>query len=149
MDSKPPPLEERKLSHLDEYKALRDEITLYQHEIHRTWLWAIITAGAIYAWLASHRPDINDLPREFVVFLPVFFLIVCAMRYFSFKRRIEDIGRYLLKVEEDAFVRENNAKLPGFVHFSINRRWSRVSLLATIILWSILICWSFVLSCSL
>jgi hypothetical protein len=39
-----------KLSHLDEYKALRDEITLYQQEIHRTWLWAIIQAKSIHPW---------------------------------------------------------------------------------------------------
>jgi hypothetical protein len=151
MDTKPPPLEERKpsLSHLDEYKALHDEITLYQHEIHRTWLWAIITAGAIYAWLASHSTVINDLPKKLVVFLPVFFIFVCALRYFTFKNRIEVIGCYLLKVEEDAFGLENGAKLPGFVHFSQNHGLSRASLLGTRILWLILICWSFALSCIL
>ena len=151
MDTKPPPLEERKpsLSHLDEYKALHDEITLYQHEIHRTWLWAIITAGAIYAWLASHSTVINGFPKIFVVFLPVFFICVCAARYFNFKKRIEVIGCYLLEVEEDAFGLENGAKLPGFVHFSQNHGLSRASLLGTRILWLILICWSFALSCIL
>jgi hypothetical protein len=134
-----------KLSHLDEYKSLRDEITLYQHEIHRTWLWAIITAGAIYAWLASHRTDIKGF--QFVVFLPVFFLIVCSLRYFAFWRRIEKIGDYIFKVEEDAFGLENGAKLPGFYHFGKPSCWSLASLRAAIIiLWLFLICCSSFLS---
>ena len=71
------------------------------------------------------------------------------MRYFTFKNRIEVIGRYLLKVEEDAFGPENGAKLPGFVRFSQNHGLSRATLLGTGILWLILICCSFALSCIL
>jgi hypothetical protein len=169
MDSKPPPLEERKpsLSHLDEYKALHDEITLYQHEIHRTWLWAIITAGAIYAWFASH--SFYTFASIFVVFLPPFFLIVCCVRYFSFRLRIHSITDYLFELEKDAFGQENNPKripqLPGFVHFS--KEWEPkfayfpknkkldgtffncISLYVTFILWLILIICSVWLSWSL
>jgi hypothetical protein len=172
MDTKPPPL-----SHLDEYKALHDEITLYQHEIHRTWLWAIITAGAIYAWLASHSTVINGFPKIFVGLLPVFFIFVCAARYFSFRLRIRSITDYLLELEKDAFGQENNPKsipqLAGFVNFS--KEWepdfvpkikkffpyfpknkkldgpffNRLSCYVTIFLWFALIICSFWLSWSL
>ena len=150
MDTKPPPLDECKLSHLDEYKMLRDEITLYQQEIHRTWLWAIITAGAIYTWLVTHRADINALPKSvsiLLLFLPTFFLIVCCLRYYSFTHRINTINKYLLKVEEDAFGQENNSEFSGFLHFSEKTRFggfshSVISLNITIVLWLILICCS-------
>ena len=154
MDTKPPPLDECKLSHLDEYKMLRDEIARYQQEIHRTWLWAIITAGAIYTWLVIHRALINDLPKSssfLLFFLPTFFLFVCGLRYYSFTIRINTITNYLLKVEEDAFRQENNPELPGFLHFSKDAKFrgvslSVISLNVTFILWLSLIICSFFLS---
>jgi len=119
MDTKPPPLEERKpsLSHLDEYKALHDEITLYQHEIHRTWLWAIITAGAIYAWLASHSTVINGFPKIFVVFLPVF-LFASVPRGTSISEAHRSNWLLPPRSRRRCIRLENGAKLPGFVHFS-------------------------------
>jgi hypothetical protein len=154
MADKPAPPDKCKPSHRDEYETLREEIMLYQHEIHRTWLWAIITAGAIYTWLASHRMDINVSSKS-VVWLPPFLLFVCALRYFSFRFRIRLIARYLLELEEDAFGRENNPALHGFGHYT-SKMWlfgfskgDCFSYLGTLILWIILISWSCFLSCSL
>jgi hypothetical protein len=47
---------------VEEYKALREEIMLYHHEMHRTWLWAIIPAAAVYTWLALNTAK---LPSSF------------------------------------------------------------------------------------
>ena len=96
--------ENKKLSHLDEYKALREEITMCQHEMHRTWLWATIAAGAIYTWLPSHRSDINSIHCSWLVwFIPPFLLFFCALRYRNFWLRIRSLADYQYKIEGDAF----------------------------------------------
>src|ERR1017187_450710 len=53
------------LNHLEEYKVTREEIAMYQREMHLTWLWAIIPAGAVYTWLPLHTSELSTLGHKF------------------------------------------------------------------------------------
>jgi hypothetical protein len=136
-----------KLTHLDEYKTLRDEIMLCQHEIHRTWLWATIAAAAAYTWLPLHKSDIQFPGYAWVI--PPLLLIFCAMRNVFFRLRIRWISQYLEEIEEDAFGQDK--KLPGIGHFKRNRVYKadRYSFYGAIIVWLVLIVFSTVLSWNL
>jgi hypothetical protein len=92
-----------KLNHLEEYKALRDEIMLYQQEMHRTWLWAVIPAGAVYTWLPLHAKELSVVPPAAVWFIPAFFVFLCFMRYLVFWYRIDGLAKYQCELEEHGF----------------------------------------------
>jgi hypothetical protein len=135
-----------KLSHLDEYKTLREEITLYQHEMHRTWLWAIIAAGAVYTWLPLHRSDVNTHLPSYVWWIPPILLFFCAIRYFLFRVCIRRLDRYLFKIEEDAFGQD---KLPGIGHYERSWLWDVASFIGPGFFWLGLIICSIALSWNL
>jgi hypothetical protein len=102
--------ENQQPSHLDEYKALHDEITMCQHEMHRTWLWASIAAGAVYTWLPSHRSDINSIHSSWLVwYIPPFLLIFCFIRYIVFWFRIRSLADYQCRIEKHAFREEKGS----------------------------------------
>src|ERR1017187_2536949 len=131
-------------SHLDEYNGLREEITMCQHEMHRTWLWASIAAGAVYTWLPSHRSDINNIQLSLlgwsippflfsllIWFIPPFLLIFCFFRYGVFWFRIRSLADYQDRIEQLAFREEKGSstfsvdelelsrtQLPGFAHYN-------------------------------
>jgi hypothetical protein len=94
-----------KLNHVEEYKGLRDEIAMYQQEMHRTWLWAIIPAGAVYTWLALHIKDLANFPRA-VWFIPAGFVLLCFVRYLGFWYRIKGLAGYQCVLEKDVFEKE-------------------------------------------
>ena len=163
--------ENNKLSHLDEYKALHDEITMCLHEMHRTWLWASIAAGAVYTWLPSHRSDINNIHLSLlgwsipqfllsllVWLIPPVLLSFCAFRYVVFTKHITWLTEYLCKLEEEAF--REKTKLPGIAHYLLERldqktilrktlSWREIFNYGPVILWSALIVCSILLSWSL
>ena len=165
--------ENKKLSHLDEYKALREEITMCQHEMHRTWLWASIAAGAVYTWLPSHRSDINSIHLHVLVwYIPPFLLIFCFFRYGVFWFRIRSLADYQDRIEQLAFREEKGSstfsvdelelsrtQLPGFAHYNgecldkkIVKRlpsWRGFFTGVKVILWSALIVCCLLLSWSL
>jgi hypothetical protein len=118
MEHKP---EQPKLTHVHEYEVVHEEITLYQREMHRTWLWAIIPAGAVYTWLSLHTGKIN-IPWP-VWFIPTGFFIICFGRWWAFESRISVLVEYLLKLEEAAFGKGNENELPGIAHY--NRDYKR------------------------
>ena len=110
------------LTHKDEYEALRDEITMCQHEMHQTWLWATIAAGAVYTWLPSHRSDINNIQLSllgwsippslfsFLIWLiPPFLLSFCFFRYGVFWFRIRSLADYQGRIEKHAFRDEKDS----------------------------------------
>jgi hypothetical protein len=107
------------LNHLEEYKVVHDEITMYQSEMHRTWLWAIIPAGAVYTWLALHTSELGTIPGP-VWFIPTGFLTICAARYWVFNSRIKALVEYCLELETDAFGNEKQ-NLQGIAHFNDKR----------------------------
>jgi hypothetical protein len=86
--------EGQELSPPEEYKALRDEIMLYQQEMHRTWLWAIVPSGAIYTWLPLHLKQASVVAPPGVWFIPVLFVSLCFVRYLAFWYRIDRLAQY-------------------------------------------------------
>jgi hypothetical protein len=107
-----------KLNHLEEYKALRDEIMLYQQEMHRTWLWAVIPSGAVYTWLSLHMRELGHVPSP-VWFIPAVFVLLCLLRYLAFSYRIERLAQYQQGLEEDVFGKEG---LCGVARWNRERR---------------------------
>jgi hypothetical protein len=131
-----------KLSHCDEYKALRDETTLCQQEMHRTWLWASIAAGAVYTWLYLHWKEVNkdfasNTLLNYLVWLsPPILLFFCAIRYFVFWRRIRHLVLYVLKLEKQAFPYEPL----GVAHWcDAAPFWKTVAVIGASIFWVVLI----------
>jgi hypothetical protein len=104
---------------VDEYKTVHDEIAMCQKEMHQTWLWATIAAGAIYTWLASHGSEINNLGslHWFIWFVPPVLLFFCALRYWIFNKRITWLARYLCRIEKAAFGQDDNVPLPGVARY--------------------------------
>jgi hypothetical protein len=104
---------------VDEYKTVHDEIAMCQKEMHRTWLWATIAAGAIYTWLASHGSEINNLGflRWPIWFVPPVLLSFCALRYLIFNQRITWLAQYLVRIETEVFGPDDNVPLPGVARY--------------------------------
>jgi hypothetical protein len=105
------------LTHLDEYKALREEVSLYQGEMHRTWLWAIIPAGAVYTWLSLHTGELS-IPWP-VWFIPTGFFIICYGRWRAFESRIAVFSGYVWELEEAAFGNGKDDELRGIAHYNL------------------------------
>jgi hypothetical protein len=115
-----------KLSHLEEYKALRDEIMLYQQEMHRTWLWAIIPAAAVYTWLSLQVSHLSNVPPG-VWFIPTAFVLLCSVRYGVFWYRIDRLAKYQCLLEEHAFG-DNPENRCGVARW--NRKHSKLGVLS-------------------
>ena len=107
------------LNLVDEYKTVHDEIAMCQKEMHQTWLWATIAAGAIYTWLASHGSEINNLGvlRWLIWLVPPVLLSFCAIRYTIFNQRITWLAEYLCIIEEAGFGGNDKLPLPGVAHY--------------------------------
>jgi hypothetical protein len=136
-----------KLSHHDEYEVVRDEITLYQQEMHRTWLWAIIPAGAVYTWLASHKPEPSAPLPPAVWFIPVIFVLLCGIRYLVFSCRINQLAEYQCELEEDAFGK--GGKLPGIASRNRQGFLPMISVIGACLVWGGLLASAVYLSCTL
>jgi hypothetical protein len=143
-----------KLSHQGEYEALREEIMLYQQEMHRTWLWAIIPAGAVYTWLASRmlqtvaqqpQPS-TPFPRS-VWFIPVVFVLLCGIRYLVFACRINQLARYQCELEEDAFGKEG--RLRGIASCNRESLLPMMCVIGACLVWLGLLLCSTYISCTL
>jgi hypothetical protein len=110
--------ETSQLSHVDEYKMLRDEITLYQNGISRMELAGGIAAGSIYTWLLLNKDKVSSHAVWYIV--PVV-LLICAVRCLDLTIRIKDVAKYILRIEDVAF--EHDEKLRGFEHYKLTRPW--------------------------
>src|ERR1017187_7654951 len=90
--------------------------------MHRTWLWAILAAGAVYTWLPSHRSYINNIhlsllgwsipPFLFsllIWLIPPLLLIFCFFRYGVFWFRIRSLADYQCRIEKHAFREEKDS----------------------------------------
>jgi hypothetical protein len=120
MDTK----DDTKLNPLEEYKAVREEIMVYQQEMHRTWLWAIIPAGAVYTWLALHMNGLSNV-RAFW-FIPAVLVLLCFIRYLGFSHRIERLALYQCKLEENAYQTDGlcDERLCGLARWNRRRHLS-------------------------
>jgi hypothetical protein len=141
------------ISHPAEFEALRGEITLYQQEMHRTWLWAIIPAGMVYTWLASRPaqsgsppPAVSPLPWV-VWFIPAVFVLLCGIRYLVFSCRINHLADYQCRLEEAAFGTEK--RLPGIARCNRRHPLPVMSIVGSWLVWAGLLTCSIYLSCTL
>jgi hypothetical protein len=104
------------LSHADQYKMLREEIMFRQQEINRVQAWAVITVGAVYAWLLTHP---QNPVLSYAYYLVPFLLMLCALHTGESTLRIMHIARYLTRIEEAAF--GPSQKLPGWERYKRSR----------------------------
>src|SRR5438552_586158 len=100
------------LTHLDQYKALREEILQHLREIYRTELSCAIAVGAVYTWIMLHKQDIGV---RIVWFIPPCILVACAVRCLALTLQIKAASGYLRRVEEAAF--GDGTKIPGWERY--------------------------------
>jgi hypothetical protein len=99
------------LSHLDQYKMLRDEIMQHMREANRTEFWGATAAGAVYAWLIVHR----DVSSSAAWFIGPCVILFCGLRVLSITLRMRSIAEYLRHIEKITFGQD--AELPGWERY--------------------------------
>ena len=125
------------LTHLEQYKMLRDEIMQHVREIYRTELVAAIAAGSVYAWLLLHRQDAGATSPA-AWFIAPGLLVACALRCVDLIVRIKGIAKYLRTIEEVAF--RDDSKLPGWERYKVKRSWHDItSVVLAALLWLVVI----------
>ena len=93
---------ENKITHLEQYKMLREEILWSMKEISRLEVFGLGATASLYAWLLTHRGAVR---ADVMTVVPSLILGICALRVYDLTRRIGDIGTYLGLLEKDAFLR--------------------------------------------
>lgn len=104
-----------KLSHLDEYKMLREEIMEHMREAKRTEFWGVSATGAVYAWLLLNKGATAVVPHAVLFFSPCAIVFCCGFRALAITRRMRSIAGYLKRIEEIAFGQD--PKLPGWERY--------------------------------
>jgi hypothetical protein len=99
------------LSHLDQYKMLREEIMHHMQEAARTEFWGVSAAGAIYAWLILHK----DVSPHAAWFISPCVILFCGLRVLSITLRMRSVAEYLRRIEKVAFDQES--ALPGWERY--------------------------------
>ena len=137
-----------KLSHLEQYKMLREEVMQNIREMYHMERAATIGVGALYAWLLLHRPDV---PSRAIWFIGPLIILVCGNRCLFLLAHTRFIAGYLRRIEETAFGGDTN--LPGWeLYLSRHnsqrgyRSYLMVSVTATIVVWAFAFCASMVTS---
>lgn len=105
------------LTHLEEYKALREEIMQHIREIYRTELICAVAVGVTYTWLLLHKESILI---RLIYFIPPVILLVGALRCFALIRQIKTVSEYFICIEEAAFGQDTD--IPDWEHFLRDRR---------------------------
>jgi hypothetical protein len=99
------------LSHLDQYKMLREEIMQHMREANRTEFWGVTAAGVVYAWLIVHK---GALPLA-AWFISPCVILFCGLRVLSITLRMRSVAEYLRRIEKIAFGHES--ELPGWERY--------------------------------
>jgi hypothetical protein len=127
-----------KLTHRAEFELLHDEITLYQGEMHRTWLWAIIPAGSVYTWLSLNLLKLGAPLGRLVWFIPACFVFLCGIRYVLFWRRLSGLAGYLRDLEEDAFGDGKAGKLKGIARYNLKHSYPKMFFIGACVVWVVI-----------
>jgi len=106
-----------KLTHVDQYKMLREEIMQSIREIGRLEVAGAIAAGGIYTWLLTHKDAANSHLAWFIV---PWVLIFCGIKVLDLTLRIQVIAGYLQRIEDASFGQDPN--LPGWERYKTNTR---------------------------
>jgi|SRR5579883_3246684 len=132
------------LSHIDEYKMLREEIMQHMKGLTQAQTWAVVAGGAVYGWLMTHREMLVG-PWRFGWFIPPFIGVACSIISLETDYRIAHIAAYLRRIEESEFGQDSN--LPGWERYKRHHRSSdKFGNLLGVALWTIAIIGSFALS---
>ena len=91
------------LSHVEQYKTLREEIMHHIREADRTGFWAVTAAGAVYAWLF-----VNKVSLTAAWYLPPAIILFSGLRALASTRRMMDIAKYLMRIETISFGNDDN-----------------------------------------
>lgn len=97
------PLEPGQLQfHLEEYKSLRAEIAANIKAGFDAYLYALVSNGAIIAWLLTHRADLMSyslLVQRFAAIVPLMVTILAAILTGFHIRNMQRIAGYLTRLE--------------------------------------------------
>jgi len=91
-----------KLSHIEQYKMLREEIMQHMRETYRTEFWGAAALAGVYSFLFTNKAPAHDL----VWLIPPFALLICGVRTCALFGRMRLIARYLRGLEKEVFVDE-------------------------------------------
>ena len=132
------------LTHLEQYKMLREEIMQNIRVMDTVQYVALIGAGAIYTWLVLNKSYVSS---KFVWFVAPALLVFCALKYLDLNNRIWQIASYLARIEEIAFAQDS--RLTGWERYKTSRKlrmYDKILFAATTGAWLVLIIGSFCLS---
>jgi len=133
-----------KMSHLEQYKMLREEIMQNIRELYRTEMAAAIGVGVLYAWLLLHR---QNIPSRAIWYIGPLIVLICGSRCIFLGVHTRFIAGYLRRIEEVAFGGDTN--LPGWERYVTQRGYKsylRTSTRATFVVWAFGFCASIVAS---
>ncbi|PTY07522.1 hypothetical protein DB347_09515 [Opitutaceae bacterium EW11] len=123
------------ITHIEQYKMLREELMHHMREISRLELYGAIAVGATYTWLLLHKSDIT---ARAVWFIPPCIVILCSLRCLAHTLHIKSIARYLKLLEELAF--KDEQVVPGWERYASIRahKWITASeVLTSVVMWII------------
>jgi hypothetical protein len=117
------------LTHLEQYKTLREEILRVLDDMHRTEFWAAAAIGAIYAWLFG-----GNVPKgSGLWWIGPLLIFLAGLRYLLLFDRVRTIAVYLRQIEKETF--GNDATLPGWERYSWDKGGGQRIILTTSIAW--------------
>lgn len=98
---------------MTEYVQLRSEIMLFMQSIENTERYALISSGAIWAWLATQKWN-----TAFVIVLvvPVLISMMFEKKRNSFASAINQIGKYTRRLEETMGITNESIGKLGWEH---------------------------------
>ncbi len=98
---------------MTEYVQLRSESMLFMQSIENTERYALISSGAIWAWLATQKWNTTFIV---VLFVPVLITIMFERKRNSFASAINQIGEYIKRIEETIGVTNESVGKLGWEH---------------------------------
>jgi hypothetical protein len=80
---------------LEEYKDLRKQIDQLLEETNTLAKYAVVLAGAIWTWLATH-----DNHQYFLWWLPMLITVVFGLRVWPLTYSVTELGEFISRIEE-------------------------------------------------
>src|SRR5437016_4011952 len=117
------------LTHLEQYKTLREEILRVLDDMHRTEFWTAAAIGAVYAWLFGR----NEPRGSGLWWIGPLLIFLAGIRYLLLFDRVRTIGVYLRLIEEETF--GDDAMLQGWERYSLRDGGGQRIILTTAIAW--------------
>ena len=122
-----------RLTHLEQYKMLREEIMQNSRALDTVQYAAALGAAAAYVWLVTNKAQVT---LQLLWYIPPMLLLFCAAKSMDLSNRISQIARYLSRIEESAF--GSDPHLPGWERYKTANRlrlYDRILIAATASVW--------------